>query len=389
MAKKYRVICFGRKDKSLMIAIADPGMLNNAFSNEIVGLISKKGFLLDIYITGQDDFLNIFKKYDKKSEGIVEKGSYPTVFLRNQYILNKFLAKLPLDFIVKHRAVIFYQKLDGTYALAAEKPDDPIILRAVSYLEKNNKIQVQIFATSKQDIDYAIELYKNKILRNNDEVPEVKIQELPKEEVLLAKKEMEKSAESQKSEEKRVDKNSENDEEIVKLGSVFNNIFGKSKTEKEGYLTIDEHSKNEQNDKDSTKKEADIKKIPIEEEKEESEKIETEKIEPEFSADQEKKEETESIEAKQEEDVIKEDNEEKGVEPVNEEAEKLLPNENVEKEESPSRETKTQIYNSEGDIDEDIGKLISNDIESVEALKKVILESYVPKTVAADRKSVV
>ena len=164
-AQKFGIIAFSKNEDSLLIAVSRPSDLSTTFTGGLEKLLAEKNFRVDLYITGQADFDMAIKQYNsgKNNEMLMEKGSLPAVFLRNQDIPINYLGKFPLDFIENFRAVIFYQRQDKSFAVALEKPDDPAVRAAIDKISKSNNVEFQTFATSKEDIDYAIDLYKKKI----------------------------------------------------------------------------------------------------------------------------------------------------------------------------------------------------------------------------------
>jgi type IV pilus assembly protein PilB len=154
--------------------------------------------------------LEALKQYDQKGkfEDLLSTGSYPTVFLRNQDIRSEYLGKLPLSFIEQYRVVVFYKKTDNSFALAAENPDDTALHKAIKSLENANKINFQIFATSREDIDYAIEAYKKKLENKKENSVKVEVEE-------------------EKTKEKVIEKKQSSGDEIITLSSLFGSFLGK------------------------------------------------------------------------------------------------------------------------------------------------------------------
>ena len=162
IATRFGVVAFGLKGNNLQIAISRPSELSAEFNQNIDKVMENKPYRLDLYITGSKDFSEVVNQYGNQTDDaskLVAKG-LPVVYLRNQNLPSSLLRRLPLEFIEKHRAVIFYQKDANTFAMAAERPDSYEVRKAVEFIQKENKVNVQLFATSAEDIDYAIDSYR-------------------------------------------------------------------------------------------------------------------------------------------------------------------------------------------------------------------------------------
>ena len=109
LAQKFGVVAFAKREDSLLIAVSRPADLTVTFSNGLERLMEEKHFRVDLYVTGKNDFDMAIKQYEvnKNKDILMEKGSLPAVFLRNQDIPTAYLGKFPLDFIENFRAVIF------------------------------------------------------------------------------------------------------------------------------------------------------------------------------------------------------------------------------------------------------------------------------------------
>ena len=163
MARRFHIIPFGFEENTLKLAVSRPAELLVGYQYGLTKIFEGTNYNLEIFITGDDDFENSFKQYDKNFKGfLLKKGSLPVVYLRNQKISDAYLKKLPLDFVKKYRMVIFGQNNLGEYQLASEKPDDPMTLKNLDYLKSQNNISLELFATSKEDIDYSIDLFNGK-----------------------------------------------------------------------------------------------------------------------------------------------------------------------------------------------------------------------------------
>jgi len=164
MAVKFGVVAFSNIDNVIRIALSRPADLLLGFENGLAKVLEANGHEVELFITGEEDYGSILSQYDNKNKQALRlsRGAYPVVYLRNQIIPEKFLKRLPRDIIEKNRVVVFDENKTGHFFLAAEKPDSPVTLKLLSFLERENHIKLELFATSRDDIDFALELYDGK-----------------------------------------------------------------------------------------------------------------------------------------------------------------------------------------------------------------------------------
>ncbi|OQA04355.1 MAG: Type II secretion system protein E [bacterium ADurb.Bin400] len=161
LAHRYGIIPFSTNDNMVRIAVSRPADLLAKYPASLADFFLQKGLAVELFITGESDFNAAVTQYNpKKKQGVlVKRGSLPVVFLRNQRIPDKYLKKLPKDFIERYRIAVFGENRVGNYLLACETPDSMVTQKIVSFLEKENDIKVELFATSKDDINYIVKLY--------------------------------------------------------------------------------------------------------------------------------------------------------------------------------------------------------------------------------------
>lgn len=233
VAEKYNIVAFGLNKNILQVAITRPMELNLAFKDGLEALISKTPYVLALYITSDEDIREAFKQYSGKGNNQkLTANSYPIVFLRNQSIPKSLLQKLPKSFIEKHRATIYAQQGENIFFMAAEKPDDSEIRRAVEYVQQQNKVIIQLMATSKDDIDYVLSRY--------DEAKEE------------AKTNQQSGLEENQEDLNQMDNNlsapdNQQKDQKITVGGILS-FLGKPKSN-QPVLTIDQHIINEQEDK--------------------------------------------------------------------------------------------------------------------------------------------
>ncbi len=161
IASRLGVIPFDFSNKLLKIAVTNPADLPLGFSSALSRLLKNKKITIELFITLPEDLREALKQYKsyKRKTLLIKKGSLPVVYLRNRQIERAYLNKIPKDFIEKYRLLVFDENISGDYLVACEKPDAPITKKILNYLRKENKVTLDIFATSKDDIDYVLENY--------------------------------------------------------------------------------------------------------------------------------------------------------------------------------------------------------------------------------------
>jgi len=161
IAAKLGIIPFDLDGKLLKIAITQPADLPLGFTSTIKKLFKNKKANLELFVTGMEDFKEALKQYKNKPERtlLMKKGSLPVVYLRNRKISREFLNKIPKSFIEKYRLLVFDENIAGHYLVACEKPDSPLTKKILNYIEKENKVSLEVFATSEGDIGYVLKNY--------------------------------------------------------------------------------------------------------------------------------------------------------------------------------------------------------------------------------------
>lgn len=161
IAYRYKIIPFDMKENLVRLAISRPGDLLASYPAGLAKLLSQKGLALEIFVTGESDFNEAFSQYDSdnKNKLLLKHGSVPVINLRNYNILPAHLSKIPRQYVEKYRMVIFEQNVVGDYLVACENPDSSVTQKVLQYLKDTNQISLEVFSTSKEDMDYAISLY--------------------------------------------------------------------------------------------------------------------------------------------------------------------------------------------------------------------------------------
>jgi type IV pilus assembly protein PilB len=141
----------------IRIAVSRPADIMTSFKSGLQDLFAKRKLEVELFITGETDFIEAVKQYRESGNPLLlKKGSLPVVYLRNQPIQDNYLHKFPSEFVEKYRLVVFGQNRRGQYLIACEEPDSPITIKILDFIKKENKVNIEQFATSRDDIDYII-----------------------------------------------------------------------------------------------------------------------------------------------------------------------------------------------------------------------------------------
>lgn len=340
LAIKYGIIPFYLKDNLVRLAISKPADLLVGYADGLSKIFESKNLSLELFITGESDFAEAIKQFNQNNRSndlLLKHGSLPVMHLRNFKIPKEHLTKIPQKFIEKYRMVIFGKNIRD-YLIACETPDSVITKRVLEYIEKENNVRLEVFATSKDDIDYVLSAYFG-----DNKKPENK------------------EADKKTTEEKKPEK-----DEISKPAFSFSldKLFGNEKN-KSGDITIDSVAENEEKEETEAnvsppenfvnKKEENVQKAP---EKEPAPKL-VSRI---------------KIENVQNETIPKEESEKIKV-PVNQ------PEQSTENEKKED-DKKVSFGENMAEI-KDLGLLLPHEVKTEKDLEEVSREGYVPKIVAA------
>jgi len=164
LIRKYQIVPFSQDDGVLRLAVCNPADMLANFQNGLDKFFRQKNIELELFITGESDFLEVIKQYTSRNNDLLlKRASLPVVYLRNQPIQSEFLNKFPVDFIEKYRLVVFGQSRRGDYLVACEQPDSPVTARILDFISSENDVRIEKFATSSDDIDYVLSLLGRKV----------------------------------------------------------------------------------------------------------------------------------------------------------------------------------------------------------------------------------
>lgn len=366
LAEKYGIVAFSRKVDSVLVAVARPSNLTVTFSSGLEKLLQEKNLKVELYITGPKDFDEAMKQYNQTGGKnlLLETGSMPAVYLRNQDIPGSLLGKFPLDFIENFRAVVFYLRDEGSYAVALEQPDDPATRSAIDQIAKLNNITFQLFATSKEDIDYAISIYKKKILEQEKtkSAPPVLERPVPK---------------AARPEQKPPSKSGGRDNDVITLSSLFSSFLGGGRKgagngRQAPVVTIDEYKSASDQAKQPTKE------IKLDE----NQGVETQASEQASESGQD--DEASKTDQQQKPDEVQANKEEgKDQDQKSTLIVRASKNESGPAEKRGEEEESDEIKGGEELDGDKIGRLLDKEIKTSQDLTAVLKENYIPKIVAA------
>lgn len=172
LVRKFGIIPFALQDGLIRIALSRPADLLVGFRSSLGKIFEDKKLEVELFITSDADFNECLKQYSKKYKNntLLKKGRFPVVYLRNLAIPREYLDKIPREFMAKYRLAVFGRNNRDYYMIACEQPDSPIILKILNFIKQENGIKFEIFATSRSDIDYALDIVDGKpaLTKDND-----------------------------------------------------------------------------------------------------------------------------------------------------------------------------------------------------------------------------
>lgn len=173
IVRKYGVVPFSLEDGLIRIALSRPSDLLASYESGLEQVFRAKKLEVELFVTGESDFNEVIKQYRGRNNKqiLVKKGSLPVVFLRNQFVPEAYYKRLPKEFVEKYRMIVFGQNRKGSFLLACEQPDSPLTIRIIDFLQRENHIKVEQFATSKDDIEAILELWGRKPQAKQEEEP--------------------------------------------------------------------------------------------------------------------------------------------------------------------------------------------------------------------------
>ena len=165
LSEKYGILAFDINGRLVRLAISKPADLIYGFIPGLTQIFESKKFILELFITGVSDFQEASAQYKNniKNKILLNKGSLPVIALKGSEIPEKYLKKVPRDFIEKYRVVVFDKNVVGDFMVACEEPDSPLTRKVLSSLEEENDVKLEVFAASKDDMDYSLLLYDGKV----------------------------------------------------------------------------------------------------------------------------------------------------------------------------------------------------------------------------------
>ena len=353
IANKYGIIPFNIEEGLIRLAISKPADLLTGYMKSLIKLFENKNLAIELFITGDSDFREAVTQYDNKktSKLLIKKGSLPVIYLRNLKISPDILTKIPKEFIEKYRIVIFAENVYNGFMVACEEPDSFVTKKVLDYIQKENKIKLEVFAASKDDFDYILSHY-NDYLEGKNVEPDIKTE----------------------SNDQGTIKKDKNKPSAFSLES----LFGSGDTEESPDVIIDsvitpEESKIEKvNDAQNDFSDG-------------NENKNREKRDDQASMIQKQKEDMEKRKKLEKPDeTIDLSQEENKMDVVQEEKSDKVPQSVTAQEKTPNEKPEMTNLSFDGDsLDaSDIGSVLQGDVTSASMVQSIIKEGYVPKIVA-------
>jgi len=179
-AREYLILPYHFENNILKIALAQPWRLAKGRKGVISDIRRKRNINIALAITTPEDLKEGLEGYKQKppvekpiehpkvaapkqEKKIVEqsppKAKIPFVSLKKLDIPTFVLQKFPFEIADKYRMVVFSSLSNDRISVAAENPLEPRVAEILDFIRRANELKIELFQTSKDDIDFALQLY--------------------------------------------------------------------------------------------------------------------------------------------------------------------------------------------------------------------------------------
>ena len=158
----------------LKLAVGDPKRLQKKAPAILSELKKEKGLNFELAITTKSDFDFALNKYNlmlagKKPSAPAPapapakepRGGYPMVDLREQGIPYQTIIKFPEEVAIRYKMVVFDSPAENKIKVAAVDPDNPKVKEILNFVKDRNKIEIELYETSTQSLEFALRGYRN------------------------------------------------------------------------------------------------------------------------------------------------------------------------------------------------------------------------------------
>lgn len=174
------------KPAVLKIAVGDASKLQKKAPAILSELKNQQGINIELAVTTRSDFDYQMNQYKKLLDDLnkpktevatnqetdvkvkIPSGSAQNVNdktfvdLKNKVIPYDTLSKFPEEVATRYKIVVFESPTDDKIKVAAINPDDQKVKDILSFIKNRNKIEIEVFKTTPQSLDWALRGYKNK-----------------------------------------------------------------------------------------------------------------------------------------------------------------------------------------------------------------------------------
>lgn len=152
-ARKYFSIAFEKKAGQVRIATSRPYLLRSSSEGPLHSVGAQKQVDFDLAIADEEDITNALNLY-QNTTSVGEKIDLASIIIPQTALL-----KFPLEIAQKYLMVVFGEITPNHLKVAAVNPNDPKTKEIIDFIEKRNDIKIDIYETSKESIDLAINKY--------------------------------------------------------------------------------------------------------------------------------------------------------------------------------------------------------------------------------------
>lgn len=188
-ASQYQIVPYQFSQKILSLAVGNPWRLRQSANGIIANLKKQKKVSIRLALAtfadinwGLGQYHQLSEKPKQATLDVVVKAALgqnsfqrepaviPSVTLSGRRISSSVLNKFPPDVASKYRMIVFEVEAfpqddrgQDKIKVALQNPQDPKVLEILRFIRGRNQIDMEIYQTSPQDIDYALNLYRNPV----------------------------------------------------------------------------------------------------------------------------------------------------------------------------------------------------------------------------------
>ncbi|KKQ74492.1 MAG: General secretory pathway protein E [Berkelbacteria bacterium GW2011_GWB1_38_5] len=175
LAEKYKTIVyeFDKQNKILNVATSQANRLSSDLGDVLDELRKKKGYVIKIAVTTEEDIQKIIALYSKPAEASIAEipvkvastlppppaATGKTVDLDKMNISLEVISKFPEDISRKYKMVVFEAPHPSLIKVAVVHPEDKKVQEILDFVREKNDIALDIYQADEHQISRAMKFY--------------------------------------------------------------------------------------------------------------------------------------------------------------------------------------------------------------------------------------